>query len=833
MVTSDGRVKIADFGIAKATNQMQTGAFLTATGTTVGTPTYMAPEQAMAQDIGPWTDLYSVGCMAFEMFTGRVPFHDSDAPMAILLRHVNEPIPPITLGRPVARRGRVGVGREAARQGPEGADPERRTTPGTTSRRSSSGCSARAGAAAARLSPSARQADTPKPLTPAPFEGAPEAQPSDEFQSFAWGAGGATAPPGPATPPPSPAPEGPLEPGPIDVPTGPPTPPPLEPVADSGFVTFGAPAEAPPAADAPAACAARRGRACRDAARDARRARRPRRPARERARRRRGSGFMTFGSPPAAEPPAAGDDAAPAPETARRRPRRPPPTTASRRSRRPARPRRAAEPRAAEPPASEPAAPDDRGSGRRRAAGAGRGAATPPRRAPAPDTARARRRRAAGHGRRRRRAAEKAFDTYVAPPPLRPPTEEPAPRRARSPRRSPSRARSTTRTPARRPRCRARSTAMPARPRRCRSRSAPAGPARRRSARARSTRSPSRASPASGATSPSRSRSAPRSSSPSSSGCCSAAGARRTPTPPRRRASCPSSRCSPARSRSRCPRAGRSSRRAPEIPGLALSRRRRLRARRPRRRQGGRVRHGEGDDSTLLPQKFREQLGLARWPGPRAHPGQARARRHPGLPLRGPAARGLRPHRHALRRADLRRRRDGRLLAPAEAAEGFGPECEGIADTLQISDAKTFPVGPNPAYAKTLNRTLNQLDRRVAAGRKALGRDGATFRAQARAAGNIQAAYADAARQLAGGDEPGRRHDQRGAGRQPDRAKEAWKNAASAASDKNKGGFQRSAAGDPAHAAAVRPDARHTRGRGVHARPLTPRAGETVHPSAG
>src|SRR3954451_15129009 len=100
MVTSDGRVKIADFGIAKATNQMQTGAFLTATGTTVGTPTYMAPEQAMAQDIGPPTDLYSVGCMAFEMLTGRVPFHDTEAPMAILLRHVNEPIPPVASVRP-------------------------------------------------------------------------------------------------------------------------------------------------------------------------------------------------------------------------------------------------------------------------------------------------------------------------------------------------------------------------------------------------------------------------------------------------------------------------------------------------------------------------------------------------------------------------------------------------------------------------------------------------------------------------------------------------------------------------------------------------------------
>ena len=80
---------------SQATTKMQTGAFLTATGTTVGTPTYMAPEQAMAQDIGPWTDLYSVGCMAFELFTGRVPFHDSDAPMAILLRHVNEPIPAV------------------------------------------------------------------------------------------------------------------------------------------------------------------------------------------------------------------------------------------------------------------------------------------------------------------------------------------------------------------------------------------------------------------------------------------------------------------------------------------------------------------------------------------------------------------------------------------------------------------------------------------------------------------------------------------------------------------------------------------------------------------
>ena len=125
MVTADGRVKIADFGIAKATTKMQTGAFLTATGTTVGTPTYMAPEQAMAQDIGPWTDLYSVGCMAFELFTGNVPFHDSDAPMAILLRHVNEPIAPVKSIRPGGRPAHLGLDRAAAGQGADAAHAER------------------------------------------------------------------------------------------------------------------------------------------------------------------------------------------------------------------------------------------------------------------------------------------------------------------------------------------------------------------------------------------------------------------------------------------------------------------------------------------------------------------------------------------------------------------------------------------------------------------------------------------------------------------------------------------------------------------------------------
>jgi len=186
MVTSDGRVKIADFGIAKATTKMQTGAFLTATGTTVGTPTYMAPEQAMAQDIGPWTDLYSVGCMAFELYTGNVPFHDSDAPMAILLRHVNEQIPAVkSIDPSVDPAISDWIERLLVK------DPKQRTQSaleawddfeeiviaelGPRWRRS------------ARLLGDAAPIDTPKPLTPAPFESTTADGAVTEDEAAEWG----------------------------------------------------------------------------------------------------------------------------------------------------------------------------------------------------------------------------------------------------------------------------------------------------------------------------------------------------------------------------------------------------------------------------------------------------------------------------------------------------------------------------------------------------------------------------------------------------------------------------------------------------------------------
>jgi serine/threonine protein kinase len=93
MVTADGRVKLTDFGIAKATQEIGVEPFATVAGMTVGTPAYMAPEQALGEEVGPWTDLYSVGVMTWEQLVGHVPFSETVVPTAVLLRHVNEQIP--------------------------------------------------------------------------------------------------------------------------------------------------------------------------------------------------------------------------------------------------------------------------------------------------------------------------------------------------------------------------------------------------------------------------------------------------------------------------------------------------------------------------------------------------------------------------------------------------------------------------------------------------------------------------------------------------------------------------------------------------------------------
>ena len=99
MVTSTGGVKIADFGVAKVV-QEEAGRALTESGSTLGTPAYMAPEQALATNVGPPADLYAVGVMAYELLSGDVPFHGSDAAMAVMLQHLNEPVPSLGAANP-------------------------------------------------------------------------------------------------------------------------------------------------------------------------------------------------------------------------------------------------------------------------------------------------------------------------------------------------------------------------------------------------------------------------------------------------------------------------------------------------------------------------------------------------------------------------------------------------------------------------------------------------------------------------------------------------------------------------------------------------------------
>src|SRR3954468_674129 len=98
LVTGEGGIKIADFGIAKAMQQVATEEMLTPAGATVGTPAYMAPEQAMGSEVGPWTDLYQSGVVAFELLSGAVPFRADESPVAVMMQHINDPLPPLPEG---------------------------------------------------------------------------------------------------------------------------------------------------------------------------------------------------------------------------------------------------------------------------------------------------------------------------------------------------------------------------------------------------------------------------------------------------------------------------------------------------------------------------------------------------------------------------------------------------------------------------------------------------------------------------------------------------------------------------------------------------------------
>jgi putative two-component system response regulator len=90
LVHKDGTPVLADFGLSMLAG---THRRLTTSGSVMGTPEYMSPEQAADEALGPASDLYSLGVVAYEMLTGRVPYR-ADTPAATLLSHVIKEMPP-------------------------------------------------------------------------------------------------------------------------------------------------------------------------------------------------------------------------------------------------------------------------------------------------------------------------------------------------------------------------------------------------------------------------------------------------------------------------------------------------------------------------------------------------------------------------------------------------------------------------------------------------------------------------------------------------------------------------------------------------------------------
>ena len=85
------RAILTDFGIAR----LAVGSGLTQEGLIMGTPAYMSPEQANGSPSDHRSDLYALGCILFEMVTGRLPYHD-DGSISVLVKHINSPVPTIT-----------------------------------------------------------------------------------------------------------------------------------------------------------------------------------------------------------------------------------------------------------------------------------------------------------------------------------------------------------------------------------------------------------------------------------------------------------------------------------------------------------------------------------------------------------------------------------------------------------------------------------------------------------------------------------------------------------------------------------------------------------------
>jgi eukaryotic-like serine/threonine-protein kinase len=102
LLSDEGNVKVTDFGIARLTDDTGAGSTATKTGTTVGTPLYMSPEQVASSKVDGRSDLYSAGIVFYELVTGQPPFTatEDDGPFTLMAKHVQAPPRPPSVLRP-------------------------------------------------------------------------------------------------------------------------------------------------------------------------------------------------------------------------------------------------------------------------------------------------------------------------------------------------------------------------------------------------------------------------------------------------------------------------------------------------------------------------------------------------------------------------------------------------------------------------------------------------------------------------------------------------------------------------------------------------------------
>lgn len=118
LIDQTGRAKLTDFGISRQLNDEG----VTATGKVIGTTDYVAPEQAMGKDVDPRSDIYSLGIVLYEMFTGDVPF-EAEHQIGVAMQHVNDELPDLQLARPDLSAASARVVEKATAKSPDDRYP--------------------------------------------------------------------------------------------------------------------------------------------------------------------------------------------------------------------------------------------------------------------------------------------------------------------------------------------------------------------------------------------------------------------------------------------------------------------------------------------------------------------------------------------------------------------------------------------------------------------------------------------------------------------------------------------------------------------------------------